>query len=379
MRAVALIDGDHTPEVVSAALAALPYELVGVILVGGTEKLRSIARYDLPLLDDFGAAEVVVDLADDPALPAADRFAWIARALAAGLPYLGADFRFDPPRFEPVGAPSIALIGSGKRVGKTALAVHLARLLAPEREVVVVCMGRGGPPEPELVERPPTLERLLDISRAGAHAASDHLEVALLAGVPAIGCYRAGGGLAGGIVASNVAAGARLAAELRPDLVVFDGSGGSIPPVAADRRVLVVGPGHELGSPLEGYRRLISDLVVSVGCEVGGGIRAELRLAPRGPLPGRVAVFTAGPADVSHLDAEVVHASANLGSRPALVHELDRLQADTYLCELKGAAIDLVAEDALARGRRFVLAGNDVVSAELDEALAALVPEAVGR
>ena len=38
--------------------------------------------------------------------------------------------------------------------------------------------------------------------------------------------------------------------------------------------------------------------------------------------------------------------------------------------------IDIVAEDALARGREFVLAGNDVVSDELDEALLALVPSA---
>ena len=52
--------------------------------------------------------------------------------------------------------------------------------------------------------------------------------------------------------------------------------------------------------------------------------------------------------------------------------ELAALDADTYLTELKGAAIDLVAEDALARGRRVVLAGNDVVSAGLDEALLAL-------
>ena len=38
--------------------------------------------------------------------------------------------------------------------------------------------------------------------------------------------------------------------------------------------------------------------------------------------------------------------------------ELRELEADTYLIELKGAAIDLVAEDALARGRRVVLAGE---------------------
>ena len=55
----------------------------------------------------------------------------------------------------------------GKRIGKTAVTGHVARLLAERSEVVVVSMGRGGPPEPEIVEVQPTLERLLEISRAG--------------------------------------------------------------------------------------------------------------------------------------------------------------------------------------------------------------------
>ena len=372
---MALIDGDHTPDVVRAALAELPYQFIGVILVGGSEKLRPGELFGLPFLEGFGEAEIVVDLADDPALSPAGRFAWASRALAAGLAYLGADFRFDPPAFAAFDAPSIAVIGTGKRVGKTALSVHLARLLAAEHEVVVVCMGRGGPPEPELLGAPPALAELVARSRAGMHAASDYLEIALLAGVPTIGCRRAGGGLAGGVFVSNVDAGARLALARGPDVVVFDASGAAIPPIAVDRRVLVVGPGHDFGSYLNDYRRMISDLVVSIGCELEGAIPAALRLAPLAPLPGRVAVFSAGPADVSHLEADVVHVSTKLGDRAALLRELRGLRADTYLSELKGAAIDVVAEDALQRGCAFVVAGNDVVSAGLDEALLALVPE----
>jgi cyclic 2,3-diphosphoglycerate synthase len=225
LRAVALIDGEHYAPVVRDALAALPYEWTGAILVGGTEKLRPGADYGVPLVDGFGDAEVVVDLSDEPVLGPAERLRWASRALAAGLPYVGADFRFDPPRFEPFELPSIGVIGTGKRVGKTAVTVHLARLLAREREVVVVSMGRGGPPEPELVETPPSIETLVARSRSGRHAASDHLETALLAGVPTIGCRRAGGGLAGAVFTSNLADGARLAAERRPDVVIFDGSG----------------------------------------------------------------------------------------------------------------------------------------------------------
>ena len=170
-------------------------------------------------------------------------------------------------------------------------------------------MGRGGPPEPELIERPPTVHELVARSRAGRHAASDHLETAAVAGVPTIGCRRAGGGLAGAVSASNVSAGARLAASRAPDLVIFDGSGAAIPPVATDRRILVVGAKQDADAYLNTYRRLISDLVLSVDCEVEGALPVTLRLRAVEPLEGRVAVFTAGGSDVSHLEADVVHVS----------------------------------------------------------------------
>lgn len=381
-RAVALIDGEHYPPVVRDALAALPYEFVGAIMVGGTEKLREggdYGDYGVPLVEGFGGAEVVVDLSDEPVLGPAERFRWVSRALAAGLPYVGADFRFDPPRFEPFELPSIAVIGTGKRVGKTAVTGHLARLLARDREVVVVAMGRGGPAEPEVAEGPPGLDDLVHLARAGRHAASDHLEIAALCGVTTIGCRRAGGGLAGAVFHSNVEQGARLAAARHPDVVVFDGSGASIPPVAVDRRVLVVGPGQDADAYLNTYRRLISDLVVAVNCRVEGAVETTLRLRAIAPLEGRVAVFTAGGTDVAHLEAEIVHVSANLADRDALRRELNGIEADTYLVELKAAAIDLVAEHALARGKRVVLAANDVVpvGGDLDAALLALLPERV--
>jgi cyclic 2,3-diphosphoglycerate synthetase len=108
-----------------------------------------------------------------------------------------------------------------------------------------------------------------------------------------------------------------------------------------------------------------------------GALRFELRLRPSGRLEGRVAVFTAGPISTSHLDAEIVYVSQNLARRDALRDELANLEADTYLIELKAAAIDVVAEHALARGARVVLAENEVVSPGLDDAILALVPQRV--
>jgi cyclic 2,3-diphosphoglycerate synthase len=367
VRAIAIVDGEHYPDVVRAALHELPYEFVGVMLIGGTEKLRGTPDYGVPIVEDPGEAEVVVDLSDEPVLTPELRLQLASRFLALGLPYLGADFRFDPPTFHPFDLPSLAVIGTGKRVGKTAVTGHVARLLARDRRVVVVAMGRGGPAEPELVATPPTVDDLVALSRSGRHAASDHLETAALARVPTVGCRRAGGGMAGAPFASNVLEGARLAASLEPDVVVFDGSGAAIPPIATSARILVA---HDR-SGLNAFRALISDLVLTPGEDF------TLRLRPLEPLAGRVAVFTTGDAPVGHLDADVVHVSRNLARRDLLALELATLDVDTYLVEIKAAAIDVVAEHALARGARVVLADNEVVATGLDDRILSLLPERV--
>jgi len=386
-RALVLIDGEHYAPVVRDALAELPYDVVAALLVGGTEKLRGGDDYGVPLVDSLDAVDVdvVVDLSDEPVLGPCERMLWASRALALGMPYVGSDFRFVPPPFERVDVPSLAVIGVGKRIGKTAVTGHVARVLSRDRRVVVVAMGRGGPAEPELIETPPTLDDLLALARAGRHAASDHLETAALAGVPTVGCRRAGGGLAGAPFADNVLDGARLAAGLAPDLLVFDGSGAAIPPVAADARILVANGAHDIRAGLNAFRVLVSDLVVDTGGadrkEIAAiadvpVVSAELRLEPMEPLAGRrTAVFTTGPAPTDHLDAAVVHVSRNLANRDALRAELETVDAEVYLVELKAAAIDVVAETALARGATVVLAANEIVSPELDERLPGLVVE----
>ena len=162
--------------------------------------------------------DVVVDLSDEPVLDSRQRMGLAARALAAGAAYQGADFRFDPPLRPRVATkPSVAVIGTGKRTGKTALSASLARLLA-ERGTppVVVAMGGGGPPEPELVD-PATFDLtpvgLAALAASGRHAASDHLEDALMAGVVTVGTRRCGGGLAGAPFDSTFAEGSSWPTE----------------------------------------------------------------------------------------------------------------------------------------------------------------------
>ena len=410
MRAVAIVDGEHYAAVVRHALVELPYDFAAAVLIGGQEKLRGGEEYGVPLAADVESAiaayapDVVVDLSDEPVLGPPERLALVSRVLARGVPYVGADFRFEPPERAPFDLPSIAVVGTGKRVGKTAVTGHLARLLSADHDVVVVAMGRGGPPEPEVIRAPPTVEALLDLSRAGRHAASDHLETAALVGVPTVGCRRCGGGLAGAVAISNVAEGARVAASLDPDLVVFDGSGAAFPPIDADRTVVVAGAHqdpHVVAGYLNAFRLLVADLVVLTMAEAGSEwehvrqrVRATVRrnvpvvatrLHPR-PLANirdrKVAYFSAAPAQAvarlrDHLEnvfgARVVHMSGNLADREALRDELEAVSAEVYLVELKAAAIDVVAEAAFARGAEVVLAANDVVALpgepDLDELL----------
>jgi len=112
-------------------------------------------------------------------------------------------------------------------------------------------------------------------------------------------------------------------------------------------------------------------------------IRFELRLRPVVPLAGRrVAVFTTGPAPTDHLDADVVSVSRNLADRGALRADLERVEADVFVVEIKAAAIDVVAEAAEARGARVVFCDNRPQAApgspDLDDALRGLADEVVG-
>jgi cyclic 2,3-diphosphoglycerate synthase len=425
VKALALIDGEHYPDVVRVAFVACGHDVAGAVFLGGAEKLRGGEEYGVPLFETLEegleavAPEVVVDLSDEPVVDPPRRFRLASRVLAHGVPYLGADFRFEPVRFAPFELPALAVIGTGKRVGKTAVAGHVARLLSRNREVVVVAMGRGGPREPVVADPEPAVEQLLELSRSGGHAASDYLEDAALAGVVTVGSRRAGGGLAGAPFFSNLEAAARLAATLEPDLVIFEGSGAAVPPVVAGGRILVVGAGQDPATVtgyLGAYRLLISDVVVLTGCEeplVTGEEIERLRRAiaeVKGDLPvletifrprpvsdvrdRRVAYFSTAPPGAharlrEHLHrehgAEVVHVSGNLSRRPELRADLASLEArsaEVYLVELKAAAIDVVAETAAERGVPLVLCDNEVRAlegdAELDEHILDLADELAG-
>jgi cyclic 2,3-diphosphoglycerate synthetase len=422
-RALVLVDGEHYPPVLHDAIATLEargYQIVGAVFLGGGEKLDG--RLELGSLPIVGGAtqrealeraiasfapEVVVDLSDHPVVDAKARSLLASVALARGVPYQGADFRFEPPRRPRVAArPSIAIIGTGKRTGKTAIAGFTARsLTALGKRVVIVAMGRGGPATPRVVagdDHPPSAPELLEIARRGEHAASDVYEDAVLAGVPAIGARRAGAGLAGAPFFDSVAAAVEIANAASPDLIVLEGSGAAVPPVAADATVLIV-PGdakpQDMHAPLAPYRLLLADLVVITMAseptvstqalsalsssidELARGVaqvRTVFRPAPREPVSGR-SVFYATTAPVAaggsireHLEescgARVVGMSHNLADRSALEADLDQAEGtyEVLVTELKAAAVDVATRKALDAGVAVVYADNAPVSLEGD-------------
>jgi len=409
--AIALIDGEHYAPVVAETLAGLEDIVVAAVLVGGAEKLRGGEDYGVPLASTLAEAvatfepEVVLDLSDEPVLGPRERFALASQVLALGLPYEGPDFRFEPPIRLEVARPTLAVTGTGKRVGKTAVTGHVARLLAQTLRTAVVAMGRGGPAEPELVSMRPTVDGLLALSRHGRHACSDHLETALVAGVETVGCRRCGGGLAGTVMRSNVVEGIELASSRDPELIIVDGSGAAVPPVAAGATLLVVGGNQDpevAAGYLNHYRALTADAVVVTMCEGGPETRVVraleaavrpgtpvipsiLRPRPLESIAGeRIAWFGTAPRDQHetiglHLErahgARVRPLSSALADRVTLREELEHVDAEVFVVELKAAAVDVVVEEAMSRGARVVVAANDVIPLNGEEALDAVVAE----
>jgi cyclic 2,3-diphosphoglycerate synthase len=421
-----LVDGEHYPPVTRWAIEVARsrgYEVVGGLLIGGAEKLTSEGAPDLGIpvavvegtdratalrraIDDH-VAEVVLDLSDEPILGYRERMAMASVALWRGVAYHGPDFRLDPPAAEPPpsGVSTVAVTGTGKRTGKTAIAGALARRAAAlGLDPVIVAMGRGGPSEPEVAEAGSvTLPVLLELSRSGRHAASDYLEGAVTTGVATVGARRAGGGLAGTPFVTNVGEALAVAADRHPGVVVLEGSGAAIPTVDWDAGILVVPAGcppEYLQGYLGRYRLLRTDVaIVTMAAESVSGLDhfsaltshlrsalgdarcaiTDFRPAPLADVRGEDAFFaTTAPEgvaarQVAHLESafgcRIVGWSARLADRAGLAEDLDGAHGyDVLLTELKAAAIDVAAERARARGAEVVFVDNraDVIGAGAD-------------
>jgi cyclic 2,3-diphosphoglycerate synthetase len=425
------VDGEHYPPVTRWGIEAARsrgHEVVAALFLGGAEKvdpgrLPDLGLPTLPAGSDITKAladaidqvgpEAVLDLSDEPVVGYRERMELAAVSLVRGIPYLGPDFRLDPPiSGPPLAVPTVAVIGTGKRTGKTAIGGEVARVAAGMGlNPILVAMGRGGPPEPQVARAGTvTLDGLLELVRKGEHAASDYLEDAVTSGVTTIGARRAGGGLAGAPFASNVREAAGLAVDLGAGLVVLEGSGSAVPPIPWDAGILAVpvsAPPEYLGGYLGPYRLLLTDLVVFTmwGSPKAGPenllaltshvqrIRGDARLVvtdfqpvPLGDVRGKEAFFTTTASQavaakqVASLEAgfgcKVVGWSARLADRSGLMEDLEKAEAyEVLLTELKAAAVHVACERAMARGAEVVFVDNRPVAIDGGTDLPTLLAE----
>ncbi|MBN1592270.1 MAG: 2,3-diphosphoglycerate synthetase [Candidatus Coatesbacteria bacterium] len=439
-RIVALIDGEHYLPVTRAALEKLGDEVVAAVFIGGMEKIGTpddLKQLDVPVVMRETALagirhaieeyepDVVFDLSDEPVVGYNERMSMACEIMSQGVIYKGPDFEFTPPGFPRLcEKPSMAVIGTGKRIGKTAITAHMARVLNGQEgdfdtvwSPCIVTMGRGGPAEPELIkgdEIELTPSYLVDISNKGTHASSDHYEDALMARITTVGCRRCGGGFSGRVFDSTVPEGVKLANKLPADFVLFEGSGASFPDVAADATVAVVGanqPLEYISGFMGPYRIDRADLVVITLCEYPSADPEKIESIERAireinpvikvvrtifrPRPlidvteKKAIVATTAPLEFQRILAdhlatayacEVLFVTHNLSNRPKLRKDLSEAMskhadADVLITELKAASVDVAAKSAIENGLEVVFMDNVPETAGGDGELDALTIE----
>ena len=419
-----LVDGEHYLPVTKQAIDTLNnlehIDISAAVFIGGTEKLRddSPDTYseklgvpvefakdkDIPydtIVDMIRKYDIdtVMDLSDEPILDYPKRFKIACKVLNEGISYEGPDFKFEPTsQYEVMEKPSMTILGTGKRIGKTAVSGFVSRLIDKNGyEPCVIAMGRGGPEEPEVVHGEKleiNAEFLLEQSEKGVHAASDHWEDALMSRILTIGCRRCGGGMAGEVFLTNMKRGAKLANEVDSKFAIFEGSGAAIPPIKTDKKIVLVGanqPIENLTTYFGPYRIGLGDLVILTMCEqpmadndkikeieefVGEVnpdatvISTVFRPKPLGDISNKKVLFaTTAPEGVKdklvdylerNFNCEIIGTTAHLSNRPLLREDMEKYmdKADVMLTELKAAAVDVATKDALAAGLEVIYCDN---------------------
>ena len=450
-KVVCLVDGEHYLPVTKSAVNSINsidhIEVVALVFIGGTEKLKSgdEERYsellDTPvyfgndkneipysLIEDVikkHKANIVMDLSDEPVLDYDKRFKIASVVLSSGVVYKGSDFEFEPlTQYEIMEKPSIKILGTGKRIGKTAVSGFAARLIDEnDYNPCIVAMGRGGPEEPEIV-RGDEIEIdsrfLLEQSNKGVHAASDHWEDALMSRVLTIGSRRCGGGMAGDVFVTNMDKAAKKANRQDANFVIFEGSGAAIPPIKTNKSIVLVGanqPIENIMGYFGPYRIMLGDLIILTMCEEPMASEEKIkeiedfirkikpdvdivstvfRPKPLGDIEGKRILFvTTAPEAVGdvlsnyleeNFKCEVIALSSHLSNRPLLQEDIERYKddVDCIVSELKAAAVDVVTKEAIESGIEIVYCDNVPVAIsdgypDLSKSILKVVDDAIGE
>ncbi|MCL2157025.1 MAG: cyclic 2,3-diphosphoglycerate synthase, partial [Methanobrevibacter sp.] len=422
---VCLVDGEHYLPVTKSAITILDnlehIDVVAMVFIGGTEKLRTDDEdsysemmgmpvhfgedeneipYDLivEMIKKYDA-DCVMDLSDEPVLDYSKRFKIASKVLSCGIEYRGPDFTFEPlTQYDIAQKPSLKILGTGKRIGKTAVSAFASRLIDEnDYDPCVVAMGRGGPEEPELVRGDKikiTPEFLMEQSDKGVHAASDHWEGALMSRILTIGCRRCGGGMSGDVFVTNMKEGAKIANDVESKFIIFEGSGAAIPPIKTNKNIALIGANQPLLNITNffgPFRIGLADLVILTMCEEPMSspdkikaieefvkevnpkakvISTVFRPKPLGDISGKNVLFATTAPDeikdvlVNHLEKEynckVVGTTPHLSNRPLLRKDIEKYieKADVMLTELKAAAVDVATKDSLEAGLEVVYCDN---------------------
>ncbi len=423
-RVVVLVDGEHSPSVVRSALDDIEQsgcEICALVFLGGSEKADpDHYPVEVELIKGESPADAlskaifehrpdeVIDLSDDPVVDQALREELVAIAASSGVSYSGPGYRFDPPRREKVaGLPTIAVVGTGKRTGKTAVCAALARCLAGSgARPIIVTMGRGGPKKPVFIPPggiPTDPAALIELANDGLHAASDYIEDALFTGLPSIGAWRCGGGFLGdtgpNVVSEAVELAVEKSKELGCDIILLEGSGASIPPIDADATVTVTpwpklvsgtdpGPGLDHRDPpgppkrtkavigadrgsgpftgLGLYRLLIADAVVTTMCpaDVESSELAAAGAELIGRKPNLRVVNTAFElTPTAAIDGKRVVLATT--AREAFLPELKRRLAVDFGAKVVGVTTNLSRREVLREDLASMLEEADVLLTEL--------------
>lgn len=447
-KVLCLVDGEHYFPVTKSAVDKIEskgFDVEVLLFIGGTEKLRdsnvdTISEifnkpvvfgddhkkipYDLieDLIEEY-SVDCVFDLSDEPVVNYSKRFKIATVVLQHNVLYKGPDFEFKPLKeYDVLENPSYKILGTGKRIGKTAVSAYTARLINTEEKYTpcIVAMGRGGPEVPEVVhgdEIKLTPQYLMEQSDKGRHAASDHWEDALMSRVLTVGCRRCAGGMAGQVYITNMVDGAKKTNELNTNLIAIEGSGSAIPPIKTDKNIVLVGANQPIETLTEyfgPFRIKLADLIIITMCdeqicskeklanliEEIRSINSDAEIIPTifRPHPvesienKNILFATTAPESVQHLlkeyletnfNCNVVAISSNLSNRPLLQQDIDDNidNVDIMLTELKAAAVDVATKDALTKGLDVVYCDNIPIPVnedyDLDNAIMKIVHSAV--
>ncbi|MCF7830690.1 2,3-diphosphoglycerate synthetase [Candidatus Gracilibacteria bacterium] len=400
------------------------YDIQYLIFIGGTEKIGTPkdVKKELPYPVFFANNEnkpdcraidsilkkhpisLVLDLSDEPIMDYMTRFEVASHVLYHGATYKGSDFQFDPLIFKKIlTKPSLAIWGTGKRIGKTAIGGFIGRTLREAHLApAIITLSRGGSTKPIVVEGDKiqvNLEYLLNIDAQGMHASSDCFEDALTAQVKTFGCRRCGGGMSGKAMITVLDTGVHMAEkDNKVKTVVIEGSGATVPEIKTDKTILVMDATQPL-EILEGYltplRVLYTDLVILNMCEdflVDNAkikriihrireIKPRIRIATTVLRPKPISFSLKGKKVFLALTApnkalpflktylekkyhcKVKGMTNNLSVRPLLIKELKKLKnIDVVATELKAAAIAIVAKEDIKLGLNTVFLDNIIMT-----------------